>query len=473
MTESSAIASEIAAAYLGAADPAGADQAGAEPMEAVDRLCAMATSPNPALAREGTQAIFHRIVEPLADSFDSAGCRRYARFFAQVLAFCRRLPQGRAIDERLTAFGLRGPEVFLARAERLRQLHAVSAQRQRRLKKVLVLSRVTLGADVAVTSVILDRMKRVAAGAEICLLGSPKTGSLFASDARIRLVPVEYRRSGTLLERLDTWLALVEVVAAETAGLAAGEYLVLDPDSRLTQLGMLPVTASEESYRFFEGRSFAREGVNRLGQLTGRWLDEVFGAAAEPSFPYVSLAPADQGRGRRLRQGIVGRLAAVNLGVGDNPNKRVDDPFEHDLLLALLEAGYKVVLDRGAGEDELQRSGELIAALEGQGKTALPVDALAVDASIVATADVITWEGSLSGFAGLIGVADLYVGYDSAGGHLAAALGVPAISVFAGAASARMRDRWSPWGRVTAHVIVVEDGADPRQILRQVQEQLA
>jgi ADP-heptose:LPS heptosyltransferase len=311
-------------------------------------------------------------------------------------------------------------------------------------------------------------MKRVAPGAKICLLGSPKTGSLFASDARIRLVPVEYRRSGTLLERLDTWLALVEVVAAETAGLAADEYLVLDPDSRLTQLGMLPVTANEESYRFFEGRSFDREGVERLGQLTGRWLDEVFGAAAEPSFPYVSLAPADQGRGRRLRHALVGRLAAVNLGVGDNPNKRVADPFEHDLLLALLEAGYKVVLDRGAGEDELQRSRELIAALEGQGKTALPVDA-----SSVATADVITWEGSLSGLAGLIGVADLYVGYDSAGGHLAAALGVPAISVFAGAASARMRDRWSPWGRVTAHVIVVEDGAEPQQILRQVQEQLA
>jgi hypothetical protein len=36
-----------------------------------------------------------------------------------------------------------------------------------------------------------------------------------------------------------------------------------------------------------------------------------------------------------------------------------------------------------------------------------------------------------------------------------------------------MRDRWSPWGRVPARVIVVEDGADAQQILRQVQEQLA
>jgi ADP-heptose:LPS heptosyltransferase len=276
-----------------------------------------------------------------------------------------------------------------------------------------------------------------------------------------------------LLERLDTWLALVESVAVETAGLEADEYLVLDPDSRLTQLGMLPVTPNEESYSFFESRSFTHEGVERLGQLTGCWLDEVLGTAAEPSFPYVSLASVDQDRSRRLRQRTVGRVAAVNLGVGGNPNKCVADPFEHGLLLALLEAGYKVVLDRGAGEDELRRSGELIAALEGQGKAALPVDALGVDAPNVSSADVITWDGSLSGLAGLIGVADLYVGYDSAGGHLAAALGVPAISVFAGAASARMRDRWSPWGRAPARVIAVEGGADARQILRQVQEQLA
>jgi ADP-heptose:LPS heptosyltransferase len=86
---------------------------------------------------------------------------------------------------------------------------------------------------------------------------------------------------------------------------------------------------------------------------------------------------------------------------------------------------------------------------------------------------VIIWEGNLSGLAGLIGAADLYEGYDSAGGHLAAALGVPANSIFAGACSARMRERWSPWGRIPARVIAVEGGADPRQILRQVQEQVA
>jgi ADP-heptose:LPS heptosyltransferase len=44
----------------------------------------------------------------------------------------------------------------------------------------------------------------------------------------------------------------------------------------------------------------------------------------------------------------------------------------------------------------------------------------------------------------MIAASRLYVGYDSAGQHVAAALGVPLISVFAGAANERMRARWTP-----------------------------
>jgi ADP-heptose:LPS heptosyltransferase len=56
------------------------------------------------------------------------------------------------------------------------------------------------------------------------------------------------------------------------------------------------------------------------------------------------------------------------------------------------------------------------------------------------------WEGSFAGFASLIAQCVLYVGYDSAGQHAAAAAGVPLISIFAGAPSERFRQRWSPAG---------------------------
>jgi ADP-heptose:LPS heptosyltransferase len=56
------------------------------------------------------------------------------------------------------------------------------------------------------------------------------------------------------------------------------------------------------------------------------------------------------------------------------------------------------------------------------------------------------WDGSFAGFAAHIQRSGLYVGYDSAGGHVAAALGVPMISIFAGFASERMFERWRPTG---------------------------
>jgi ADP-heptose:LPS heptosyltransferase len=58
--------------------------------------------------------------------------------------------------------------------------------------------------------------------------------------------------------------------------------------------------------------------------------------------------------------------------------------------------------------------------------------------------------------AGLMGESDLYIGYDSAGQHIAAALGVPCIDVFAGYSSPRMLDRWRPTGRAQTRIVAVD-----------------
>lgn len=82
------------------------------------------------------------------------------------------------------------------------------------------------------------------------------------------------------------------------------------------------------------------------------------------------------------------------------------------------------------------------------------------------------WEGSFAGFASLIGQSDLYVGYDSAGQHAAAASGTPLISIFAGASSERFRERWSPRGRGRITVIDA-DASTPDEILARIVEALA
>ena len=142
-----------------------------------------------------------------------------------------------------------------------------------------MLSRVTLGADVAVTSVILDAAKRRFPGAAIYLVGPRKNWELFAADPRILHLPVNYRR-GTLRERLAAWTGVAR-------GAGRPDSIVIDPDSRLTQLGLLPV-CPEERYYFFESRAYGGDGDDSLPVLTraGRSRPSAFADAA----PFVATA---------------------------------------------------------------------------------------------------------------------------------------------------------------------------------------
>jgi ADP-heptose:LPS heptosyltransferase len=140
---------------------------------------------------------------------------------------------------------------------------------------------------------------------------------------------------------------------------------------------------------------------------------------------------------------------AISLGVGENPAKRLPDPFESELL-ALLAARAPLVIDKGAGGEEAARV-ERAAALSG--------------------AQATFWEGSFAGFAQIIAGSSLYVGYDSAGQHVAAACGVPLISVFAGFPSLRMFHRWCPSGPRVTVIRVDQPGHD--DILAQVAQALS
>lgn len=455
-------ADELATAYLYAFEGTGEG-----PSHLVDELCEITTSPDAEEARQGTSALFGGIVEPLADRFEARLCELYREFFSRVVDYCRKLPEGRALHETLCGFGISEHQKLLERARKVPHTKTFDPSRADRLKKILVLSRVTLGADIAVTSVVLAKMKDLSQQARIVLLGGPKAASLFASDGRIDPVPAAYRRSGTLLERLGDWVSLVDTVDRELRGLAGDEYLIIDPDSRLTQLGLLPLTRDDRGYYFFESRSFHSNGVTALPQLTARWLEKVFGKSAQPIHPYVALADEDAELGLRLRNAVRGRLAAVNFGVGGKASKRVPDPFELELLRLLLKKGYRVILDRGAGDEELACMNRLQDSLRADGRTVAPIDP-----NRLTEADVMTWEGSLSTFGGLIRACDLYTGYDSAAGHLAAALGVSVITVFAGAPSDRMIERWRPRGRNRSELVKVGDGATAPEVLQRLGERL-
>jgi ADP-heptose:LPS heptosyltransferase len=357
---------------------------------------------------QSARAFFAIVIERLGDLFEPGLCDTYAQLFARAIE---------RVEPGLEAAGL------LDRYERVRRPRACVIEP----REVFVLSRITLGADVVVTSTILSAVRERFPRARIRFVGPRKNAAMFARQPRIEPLEFDYARGGTLTARIEGWRRLRDL-------LDRPHSIVVDPDSRLSQLGLLPI-ADEERHFFFESRAYGGETDEPLAQLTSRWCAETFGV--EGAHPFVVPAATPETYD-----------AAVSFGVGENAEKRIADPFERRLLESL--GDRRVILDKGAGGAEAERA----------------------ERAIIGLPYVSTWQGDYAPFAARIANSRLYVGYDSAGQHVAAALGVPLVSIFAGYASERMFERWRPTGRGRIEVVKVANETT-EEILRFTGEAIA
>ena len=428
---------------------------------AVTLLCEIAALPDQNLATAGVQALFPELIERLNDSFALAAGEQYDRIFAHVIEFHRQLPAGQALDNALKQFGLTDETALLTRKARLRTPRRPAPAEFSQVKKVLLPSRVTLGADIAVTSPLIAKMRDALPEAEFVWLGSAKLRELFGGEDRVRVREIRYERGGTVLSRLLSWLDVRALVNDELTGFAPEECWVIDADSRLTQLGLLPLVAEDRNYFFFESRSFRAPEATHLGQLAVRWLDELLGEDGE-FFPFVALPAPEQDFGHTVaaklrRKRPSSYLIALSLGVGGNAQKRVSDKFESELLQHFSQEAI-LILDKGASHAEREQINRLVAELRQTGKTIIELNQENADQWLQQDslqADVLTWEGGIGAFASLIAASDEYVGYDSAGQHIAAALGVPTLTVFVNANTPTFAERWRPYGSGRREVVLV------------------
>lgn len=422
-------------------------------------LTKLANQNNPDLAGKGAGALFRDIVEPLNDAFSGSYCQAYDQLFAEVVELCRRYKACDRLDQRLLDMGLDHAADICARKQRLRENSLVlTPGDQTAVQKVIVLSRVTIGADVAIVTPILSRAQELFPNAEVVFAAPSSAKCLVAGSGRIMHQNVPYQRHGPLTARLNAWLEVLSVVEAEIQGLGLKEYLIIDPDSRLTQLGLLPL-GDERRYLFFPSRRFHESCSRPLGSLVAEWINRWSGQNKD-TFPRLWLAPKDLQWAQKLRSALqrVDRrpIVSVSLGVGGDDTKRLGETFERELLGALVKAGYQVLLTRGVGREEAARSYRLADQLVDRGLQVqhLPkgrrLDRLTNETE---AHDIVTWAGSLGAFCAAAGVSDLYVGYDSAGQHIAAALSVPTVTVFGTANTERHMQRWRPYGQGDVAVV--------------------
>ena len=338
----------------------------------------------------GTRALFQDVVEPLCDVFDPGAAADYERAFAQVIQLARRDPRLGDLDRELDALGLGDEDALLARSAEGTSLEPLVEPG--RLRLLLVPSRVTLGADVAVTRLVLDGALSACPRAEAVLLGPRASAMILRGRPRARHMGVGYGRGGLLAERLGAWTELRQAVRALTAGLGPRDWLLLDPDSRLTQLGLL-VPAPAERHRRFPSRTLGSDGGATLGRLARDWTARVLGAAAGSELELEQGAAA----WARAARGHGAPVIAVSFGTGGNARKRVADPFERGLLAWLCGQGWRVLLARGAAPEEVDATRRLCAGLERRGLAVahLPPGRGAAEPG---RADVVTWEGDADAF---------------------------------------------------------------------------
>lgn len=440
------------------------------PRAAVSLVGALAGHANREIAEVVTSLLFREGIERINDSFTPSAEEVYRRLFSQVVHYWSRRPEGRFLAKGLQFFAVADEKQLVDRQRALASRPVPTASERAAVRKILFLSRVTVGADVAITSVLMDGVRRALPGAERVLLGAGRMRELYGGEAGLRIRSIDYPRGGTLLARLQSWPVTLAAIEEELEGLAPGEGWVIDPDSRLTQLGLLPLLPADRGYYHFPSRATWIAGEPAaglpLGRLAARWIDHLLSDALQESpeeiLPYLALPKQEGEVGRAtaewIRGGIEGagaKLTTVSFGVGGNATKRLTPEHETAILDHLTRQG-RVILDSGGSAAERAAVEEVLSPLRVSGVTI----AEAREGEPIATwfrdtprPTILRWEGGIGSLAGLIAASDQYLGYDSSGQHLAAALGVPGLTLFLTDNPPAFAERWRPSGKGEVRVL--------------------
>ena len=415
-----------------------------------DALADAADADDESVRNAGLQALFAGLVEPLNDGFSPAGRDLYARIFPRII--WRVANRDQVLRERLARFGISDEASLRARYARARSGRDPAPTQ---VQRIAVLSRVTIGADILLTSVVLQRLHQRYPQARIDLVGDAKLAPLLGGLPGVHILPVAYGRRGPLRQRLASWLAVADAVADHD--------LVVGPDSRLDQLGILPLTRDPARYLLWEN-TLPPGAPASLSTVLDDWLAQKFAPVwGRVCTPALGLDAAARAAAHQWHVAwATRRVCAVKLDHGGNAAKSLPRAQEVALLHHLRAQGWTILLDRGFGAEELANSDALLAEAQltaidvddsGSGK-GLPVDELRPGQ--FAEAEIVRFHGSISGWAAAVTTCGHALSYDSVGHHLAAAAGIPVTVAFTGHAHADFPIAWQPRGPAAITIVVID-----------------
>ncbi|MCY4597658.1 MAG: hypothetical protein OXC19_23020 [Bryobacterales bacterium] len=424
-------------------------------------LASLAFSANRAVATEASRVVLSKVVQPLADRFCQDACDCLAVFMAEAV-HAPRSPIASAIAK----LGYPTPQHLI---ERYGMLDCGALEKHvdpDDVEKAVVISRADLKADIAVTSPILSCAMRAFYDAEIEIVG-PRTNCLLIGPSyRLERNVVSYSHDSTLGNQLKAWTRLRAKVASAIQGFDAGRWLVVDPDSWMTQFGLLPL-ADDRYCRFFDSRSYAEQSTATIAELANEWANQWFFWGGVEALPYVVLGYGPENGSLCLARESRGKLAGVSFSVDGRKQVRLGADFEDRLMELLRRRGYQTVVDCGREAVDRTNAMERIRAFGGS-KSHLRVTSDAPNNR----AQLLMCGATIPNFSGWVRWASVYIGYDSAISHAVGSVGVPSVHLSVGAPNSTYRARWTPTSDGEIVTIPADDPTNGPAILDRIGTEL-
>jgi len=456
---------EIASFFLSTITPTG--QADLRP---INLLCKLSESSNPELAESATESLYNTIIEKLCDDFSTQGINAANQVLVRMLFNVRDTKRGEQLKQLLATLGICHQSNLLDRYERLRHPTPIGIAQRCKVRKIILLSRVTIGADVVILGVLTRRLREAFPAAELVLIGPAHLEEILHGLPTTRFHCFEYRRFGAMPDKICVWPLIYDIVQDERSGYLNDELLLFDPDTRLTQLGLLPLIEEVSTYYFDSRREPGNGNESSLAVLVNQWLDIIL-----PGTFFCNPTLLFKDETLQAAQTFIAGLPAsslliiINLGVGRNENKRIPEPFETELLLSLLtRKDTLILLDSGSAAESLMRVKRLLATVQ---QRSVPTEFFSEKELSTKTIPfnhgVVGFKGSIGSIGALISKAHGFIGYDSSCQHIAAAVGTPSVIAFAGAPNQRFQERWRPFSPAgTSQTFMIENIAalDPEAI---------
>jgi hypothetical protein len=415
-------------------------------MDSVKILSELGFHDDPEISRRTLEPLFGVVINDLKKSFSKQEGDVYLEIFPHLIMKARE--KSLVVDRWFEKMKISKENPFEDIYQRNKKIREdkkfLSVEDRDKIKKVILLSRNTIGAEAYLNGMIINRLLSRLKNAEIVFVDSSNTGKHIFNNSRIKLVnkftdshgrevSLNWNRNGiNILERFEYTTQLAEFIELESKGLGNGEFIVFDADTRLSQTGAMPICSEDVHYfidTVLEDEEVDLGFVKNFGALCNDYLNSLFNEE-EVSYPMIFVSEEEKKKARDFRGGLPeGRVVLLHFGSGI-VRKTLSGEFERELLLKVFDYGIPLIVMPVLGWEK-EKVKEHILFLERKGKKQ--------------GEDFFVFQGSLSTFVALISMVDLCVSYDSQCQHMAAAQNVPFITLFTGYINKNFLKRWTPF----------------------------